>query len=212
MDPFTAPSGSADAYHALCLRHRGLPKGRPDRSGKRLCALSNLGVGSSCFLKDGPTVQPNQAHHHPTCEQVPCSAAIRLSSAFDLSDLGAAGPGTMAEKQIEASAKPSFMTRASTFALSKIKVGTPLYSLAYGVAGGVILSGLVYAGRVAYLTCFDHEYYKIQSRKRYYEKQLLFSREQEESNQAHYLASLSAEYDPVATRMPFQPLDKKYRF
>lgn len=76
------------------------------------------------------------------------------------------------------------MTRASTFALSKIKVarapdenrtgggnclfhslllavsmshsshtclsfgktqGTPLYSLAYGVAGGVILSGLVYA-------------------------------------------------------------------
>lgn len=112
-------------------------------------------------------------------------------------------------QQIEASTKPSFMTRASTFALSKMKVGTPLYSLAYGVAGGIILSGLVYAGRCAYLMCFDHEYYKIQSRKRYYEKQLLFFREQEETNSAHYLASLSAEYDPVATRMPFQPLARQ---
>ncbi|CAK9070252.1 Hypothetical protein SCF082_LOCUS34995 [Durusdinium trenchii] len=117
----------------------------------------------------------------------------------------------MAE-QIEASTKPSFMTRASQFALSKVKVGTPLYSLAYGVAGGIILSGLVYAGRSVYLMCFDHEYYKIQSRKRYYEKQLCFFKEQEETNNAHYMAALSSEYNPVATRMPFQPLDSKYRF
>mmetsp|Transcript_8388 Transcript_8388/g.14911 ORF Transcript_8388/g.14911 Transcript_8388/m.14911 type:complete len:118 (-) Transcript_8388:100-453(-) len=117
----------------------------------------------------------------------------------------------MAE-QIEASAKPSFVTRMSTMALSKVKVGTPLYSLAYGAAAGVILSGLVYAGRTLSVFCFDHEYYKIQSRKRYYEKQLLFTREQEEASNAHYLASLSTEYDPVATRMPFKPLEPKYRF
>ncbi|CAE7874843.1 unnamed protein product, partial [Symbiodinium sp. KB8] len=123
----------------------------------------------------------------------------------------AATGGAMAE-QIEASAKPSFLTRASTFALSKVKVGTPLYSLAYGAAAGVILSGLVYVGRTFNIMCFDHEYYKIQSRKRYYEKQMLFFKEQEETNQAHYVASLSAEYDPVATRMPFQTLDPKYRF
>eukprot|EP00440_Ansanella_granifera_P066117 gb/GFBE01071710.1/.p1 GENE.gb/GFBE01071710.1/~~gb/GFBE01071710.1/.p1 ORF type:complete len:119 (+),score=26.77 gb/GFBE01071710.1/:1-357(+) len=118
----------------------------------------------------------------------------------------------MAEKQIEASAKPSFFARASTFALSKVKVGTPLYSLAYGAAAGVILSGLVYAGRTLSVMCFDHEYYKLQSRKRYYEKQLLFTREQEEASNAHYLASLSSEYDAAATRMPFKPLDPKYRF
>lgn len=59
---------------------------------------------------------------------------------------------------------------------------------------------------------FDHEYYKLQSRKRYYEKQLLFSREQDEIASAHYLAALSAEYDPAACRMPFQALDPKYRF
>eukprot|EP00933_Yihiella_yeosuensis_P065762 TRINITY_DN69738_c0_g1_i1.p1 TRINITY_DN69738_c0_g1~~TRINITY_DN69738_c0_g1_i1.p1 ORF type:complete len:117 (+),score=29.31 TRINITY_DN69738_c0_g1_i1:59-409(+) len=114
--------------------------------------------------------------------------------------------------EIEASAKPTFFARASTFVLGKVKVGTPLYSLAYGAAAGVVLSGLVYAGRTLSIYCFDHEYCKLQSRKRYFEKQLLFTREQEETNNAHYLASLSSEYDPVATRMPFKALDAKYRF
>eukprot|EP00442_Polarella_glacialis_P006998 CAMPEP_0115090736 /NCGR_PEP_ID=MMETSP0227-20121206/25632_1 /TAXON_ID=89957 /ORGANISM="Polarella glacialis, Strain CCMP 1383" /LENGTH=98 /DNA_ID=CAMNT_0002481989 /DNA_START=158 /DNA_END=454 /DNA_ORIENTATION=- len=97
-------------------------------------------------------------------------------------------------------------------ALSKFKAGTPLYSLAYGAACGVILSGLVYAGRTLNIVCFDHDYYKIQSRKRYFEKQLLFTREQEEANKAHYLAALASEYDPAATRMPFKTLEPKYRF
>ncbi|CAE8715358.1 unnamed protein product, partial [Polarella glacialis] len=70
--------------------------------------------------------------------------------------------------QIESSAKPSFFTKASTFALSKVRIGTPLYSLAYGAAAGVFLSGLVYAGRTLNIMCFDHEYVKIQSRKRYF--------------------------------------------
>ena len=80
------------------------------------------------------------------------------------------------------------------------------------MVGGIVLSGLVYAGRTLHITLFDHEYYKIQSRKRYYEKQLLFSQEQEETAQAHRFGALAAEYDPVATRMPFKALDAKFRF
>merc|ERR1712217_90647 len=118
--------------------------------------------------------------------------------------------GEMA-KQIEG-AKPSFLARIGTTIVSKFKVGTPLYSLGFGAAGSLVLSGLVYTGRTLSILLFDHEYYKLQSRKRYYEKQLLFSREQEETSNAHYLAALSAEYDPAATRMPFKPLDPKYRF
>uniref|UniRef100_A0A7S1FFG0 Transmembrane protein n=1 Tax=Noctiluca scintillans TaxID=2966 RepID=A0A7S1FFG0_NOCSC len=108
--------------------------------------------------------------------------------------------------------KPSFVSRLGTGILSRCRVGTPIYSLAYGVAGGVILSGLVLAGRTLHVAFFDHDYYKLQSRKRYYEKQLLFTREQEEAATAHYIAALASEYDPVATRMPFKPLDPKYRF
>jgi len=118
----------------------------------------------------------------------------------------------MSGKQIEGAAKPAFMERMSTSFLRAARPGHPIYSLAYGVAGGIVLSGLVYAGRTLHITLFDHEYYKIQSRKRYYEKQLLFSQEQEETAKTHYLGALAAEYDPVATRMPFKSLDAKYRF
>mmetsp|Transcript_8621 Transcript_8621/g.25444 ORF Transcript_8621/g.25444 Transcript_8621/m.25444 type:complete len:123 (+) Transcript_8621:64-432(+) len=118
-------------------------------------------------------------------------------------------------KQIEG-AKPSFFSRAATsvttLVTSNLKPGTGIYSLGFGIAGGVILSGLVYGGRTLSILMFDHEYYKLQSRKRYYEKQLLFTREQEETESAHRLAALAAEYDPAATRMPFKPLDAKYRF
>merc|ERR1712107_816501 len=97
-------------------------------------------------------------------------------------------------------------------ALNIVKIGTPLYSLAYGTVAGVVLSGFVYLGRTANILLFDHEYYKLQSRKRYFEKQLLFAREQDEAADAHYLAALSAEYDPAACRPPFKSLDARYRF
>merc|ERR1712137_1465727 len=116
--------------------------------------------------------------------------------------------------QIEG-AKPTGLSRMMgkiTGTIAKFRPGNPVYSLAFGAVGGILLSGFVLAGRTARVALFDHEYYKIQSRKRYYEKQLLFQKEQEETAQAHYLAALSAEYTPVATRMPFQPLDPKFRF
>merc|ERR1712151_338261 len=116
-------------------------------------------------------------------------------------------------KQIEGSAaKPSFISRMSNVVRTTLRPGTGLYSLGFGIAAGVAISGIVYTGRTLSVMLFDHEYYKLQSRKRYYEKQLIFTREQEETQAAHYLASMAAEYDPAATRMPFQPLDPKYRF
>mmetsp|Transcript_91010 Transcript_91010/g.180962 ORF Transcript_91010/g.180962 Transcript_91010/m.180962 type:complete len:122 (-) Transcript_91010:79-444(-) len=121
----------------------------------------------------------------------------------------------MSAKQIEG-AKPSLLSRIgggiSRTLASNLRPGAGIYSLGYGVVGGLVLSGIVYAGRTLNILLFDHEYYKLQSRKRFYEKQLLFSREQDESAKAHYLAALAGEYDPVATRMPFKPLDPKYRF
>mmetsp|Transcript_124927 Transcript_124927/g.216580 ORF Transcript_124927/g.216580 Transcript_124927/m.216580 type:complete len:117 (+) Transcript_124927:92-442(+) len=114
-------------------------------------------------------------------------------------------------QQIEGAA-PTRLARMATWGMSKFKVGTPLYSLGFGAVAGIGVSALVYGYRTLSVVCFDHEYYKMQSRKRYLEKQLIFQREQEEKASAHYLASLSSEYDPVATRMPFKPLDPKYRF
>eukprot|EP00420_Gonyaulax_spinifera_P031233 CAMPEP_0197870360 /NCGR_PEP_ID=MMETSP1439-20131203/1104_1 /TAXON_ID=66791 /ORGANISM="Gonyaulax spinifera, Strain CCMP409" /LENGTH=122 /DNA_ID=CAMNT_0043489255 /DNA_START=77 /DNA_END=445 /DNA_ORIENTATION=+ len=119
--------------------------------------------------------------------------------------------------QIEGSAaKPSILARVggtvTTLVRSNLRPGTGIYSLIYGAAAGLVLSGLVYTGRTLHILCFDHDYYKLQSRKRYYEKQLLFTREQEETSNAHYLAALAGEYDPAATRMPFKALDPKFRF
>merc|ERR1719299_163696 len=115
-------------------------------------------------------------------------------------------------KAIEGGAKPSFVTTMSTRIAKMFQPKAPVYSVLYGAAAGVVLSGLVYVGRTIHITLFDHEYWKIQSRKRYYEKQLCFQMEQDEAAKAHYLASLAAEYNPVAMRMPFKPLDPKYRF
>merc|ERR1719158_2730901 len=112
-------------------------------------------------------------------------------------------------KQIEG-AQPSFVSRMMSKVVAQTKVGTVPYSLAYGAAAGIALSGLVYVGRTMNILLFDHTYYKIQSRHRYYEKQLLFTRELEESQQAHRLAALAAEYNPAAIRMPFQKLAPKY--
>mmetsp|Transcript_43578 Transcript_43578/g.86626 ORF Transcript_43578/g.86626 Transcript_43578/m.86626 type:complete len:119 (-) Transcript_43578:207-563(-) len=116
-------------------------------------------------------------------------------------------------KQIEgAAAKPSFLARMGSSIAGQLRPGAAIYSVGFGIAAGVAISGVVYLGRTLQVMLFDHEYYKLQSRKRYFEKQLIFSREQEEAQSAHYMAALAAEYDPAATRMPFKPLDAKYRF
>jgi hypothetical protein len=90
--------------------------------------------------------------------------------------------------------------------------GTFLYSAIFGSAVGVGLAGAAYLGRAVHVAFFDEEHYRIQSRQRYLEKQYLFFKELQESQQAHALAAMVQEYDPVDTRLPFQKLDDKYRF
>ena len=87
-----------------------------------------------------------------------------------------------------------------------------MYSALFGAAVGTGLAGAAYLGRAVHVLLFDEEHYRVQSRQRYLEKQFLFFKQLQESQQAHALASLVQEYDPVDTRLPFQKMEDKYRF
>jgi hypothetical protein len=90
--------------------------------------------------------------------------------------------------------------------------GSAGYSVLFGGLYGVGLAGVVATGRAGYVTLMDHDYYKNESRQRYLDKQTIFSQEFLENSGAQRLASLAAEYDPVATRKPFDKFEDKYRF
>ncbi|XP_026190624.1 uncharacterized protein LOC34623412 [Cyclospora cayetanensis] len=68
-----------------------------------------------------------------------------------------------------------------------------------------------YLYRFVCLTTADSTHYAIASRWRYMEKQNLFFKELDETLAAGALGALVKEYDPVATRLPFKPLEDKYR-
>ena len=93
-----------------------------------------------------------------------------------------------------------------------LKPGTLIYSGLIGAAIGTGLAGFALLSRSTHVFFFDEEHYRVQSRQRYLEKQLLFFKELQESQRAHALASLVQEYDPVDTRLPFQNMEDKYRF
>ncbi|CAD7945528.1 unnamed protein product [Amoebophrya sp. A120] len=99
----------------------------------------------------------------------------------------------------------------SAFA-AQTQPGSAGYSLAFGAACGIGLSGLVAAGRAGYVLFLDHDYYKLQSRQRYLDKQTIFFQGLQEENEAHRLAALAQEFDPVACRAPFSAVEKQYRF
>lgn len=73
------------------------------------------------------------------------------------------------------------------------------------------LSAVVATTRAAYIATMDHSYYKAQSRQRYLDKQVVYFKELQEQNKAHNLAALTQEYDPVAMRVPFGEVDRKWR-
>jgi len=81
-----------------------------------------------------------------------------------------------------------------------------------GGAYGVGLAGVVGMGRAGYVTLLDHDYYKNESRQRYLDKQVIFGKEFQDTSNAQRLASLAAEYDPVATRKPFGSVEDGYKF
>lgn len=92
------------------------------------------------------------------------------------------------------------------------KPGTFLYSGIFGAAFGSALAGTVYGLRALHVLLFDEEHFRVQSRQRYLEKQYLFFQQLQESQEAHALAALAEEYNPVDTRLPFQKMEDKYRF
>lgn len=92
------------------------------------------------------------------------------------------------------------------------KPATFLYSGIIGAAVGTGIAGAVYVARAFHVMLFDEEHYRVQSRQRYLEKQFLFFKQLQETQQAHAMASIVEEYNPVDTRMPFQKMEDKYRF
>ena len=92
------------------------------------------------------------------------------------------------------------------------KPGTFLYSGIFGAAVGTALAGSVYGLRALHVLLFDEEHFRVQSRQRYLEKQYVFFQNLQETQEAHALASLAQEYNPVDTRLPFQKMEDKYRF
>lgn len=71
---------------------------------------------------------------------------------------------------------------------------------------GVCTYAGYYAYRAIKLTFFDTESIALQSRLRYAEKQKIFQQELDRDLAAGHIASLVAEYNPIAIRLPFQPL------
>lgn len=92
------------------------------------------------------------------------------------------------------------------------KPGTFLYSGIFGAGVGSALAGTVYGFRALHVLLFDEEHFRVQSRQRYLEKQYVFFQQLQDTQEAHALASLAQEYNPVDTRLPFQKMEDKYRF
>jgi len=91
--------------------------------------------------------------------------------------------------------------------------GTLLYSAGFGAAAGVALAAAALAARVGKVYLWDEEYLRLQSRRRYLEKQTAFFADLQAKLKAHFIANLLvSEYNPVDTRLPFQAISDKFRF
>ncbi|EPR63663.1 putative transmembrane protein [Toxoplasma gondii TgCatPRC2] len=110
-----------------------------------------------------------------------------------------------------AATKPSCGARLQNFARMAIKGPSVPHSILFGVGAGCCAYAGYYLYRAMRLTFFDTESVALQSRLRYAEKQKLFHQELDRELAAGHIASLVAEYDPVATRLPFQPMQDRYR-
>ncbi|PFH38236.1 hypothetical protein BESB_005770 [Besnoitia besnoiti] len=110
-----------------------------------------------------------------------------------------------------AAAKPSFGMRLKSWGCRAITGPSVSHSILFGVGAGFCAYAGYYLYRAVRLTLFDTENVALQSRLRYAEKQKLFQQELDRELAAGHIASLVAEYDPVATRLPFQPLQDRYR-
>lgn len=101
--------------------------------------------------------------------------------------------------------------RLRNFGRQAIKGPSVPHSILFGVGAGFCAYAGYYLYRAVRLSLFDTESVALQSRLRYAEKQKLFQQELDRELAAGHIASLVAEYDPVATRLPFQPMQDRYR-
>ncbi|GBE63086.1 hypothetical protein, conserved [Babesia ovata] len=81
-----------------------------------------------------------------------------------------------------------------------------IHSAIYGTVAGLITYGGYILMRAVKLDNCNTDYLARQSRWRHFEKQQLFQRELSQKMNAHFVASLAQEYDPVAIRRPNSPL------
>ncbi|VWU50857.1 ATP synthase-associated protein, putative, partial [Hepatocystis sp. ex Piliocolobus tephrosceles] len=92
-----------------------------------------------------------------------------------------------------------------------IKGPSVTHSILFGIFGGLTYYGSYYLYRYLKITYFDTMHVSNESRRRYMEKQMLFYNDMGYDLSMKYIGNLCQYYDPVALRLPFQPLDDKYR-
>ena len=115
--------------------------------------------------------------------------------------------------QIEEGQKKGKLSRSWSSFRSYGSRGTFLYSAGVGAACGLSLCAAALVMRAAKIYFWDEEYLRLQSRRRYLEKQNAFFSDLQEKMKAHYIANvLVREYDPVDTRLPFQSIQDRFRF
>lgn len=107
--------------------------------------------------------------------------------------------------------KESILKRCKNRICKSIKGPSITHSVLFGICGGLCYYSSYYLYRYIKITYFDTSYASNESRRRYMEKQTLFYNDLGYDLSTKYIGNLARYYDPIALRLPFQPLDDKYR-
>ncbi|SBT74871.1 conserved Plasmodium protein, unknown function [Plasmodium malariae] len=113
--------------------------------------------------------------------------------------------------QEEEKKKTGFCKKYCSKMYRGLKGPSVAHSVLFGVFGGLFYYGCYYFYRYLKITYFDTLHVSNESRRRFMEKQMLFYNDEGYNLSMKYIGNLCKYYDPVALRLPFQPLDDKYR-
>ncbi|GAW79651.1 conserved Plasmodium protein, unknown function [Plasmodium gonderi] len=107
--------------------------------------------------------------------------------------------------------KGGFCKRLCNGFFHALKGPSITHSVLFGIFGGLFYYGSYYCYRYLKISYFDTMHVSNESRRRFMEKQMLFYNDMGYNLSMKYIGNLCKYYDPVALRLPFQPLDDKYR-
>ncbi|KEG00909.1 conserved Plasmodium protein, unknown function [Plasmodium vinckei vinckei] len=107
--------------------------------------------------------------------------------------------------------KKGFCGRCCSRVFTSLKGPSITHSILFGICGGMFYYGTYYLYRFLKISYFDTMHVSNESRRRFMEKQMLFYNDTGYNLSMKYIGNLCKYYDPVALRMPFQPLDDAYR-